>query len=204
MTMDQTEALSEMITCLVINPSGFMKKYKTGKTLSEYPLDMEIEDKLKLILRCQNYRKYIAKVKTTSESYYHAFYESAVPIAGKNYNQVGTHLINHIYDDDNIKSDSSCSKCYGNCYLVHYDIYQDVYSPSGMTFVNSYNLFYADGKAMDRNKRNKIYKEIWEDICRLYPDRNKKPASRKLKSNKSLTQIDYHRRRSRCTKCLLM
>ena len=102
---------------------------------------------------CQYHTRNVAKATYPMETFYHAFYES-VNDEDKKFNKVATHIINHPYNTD--ESTKPSVKCYGNCYILHFDGFYDFHDVGVTAFVNAYNKVYTTTGMQDRCAKTRL------------------------------------------------
>ena len=99
-----------------------------------------ISNNMKSKCDCPHFRGNLISAIYPDHTYYHMFYESRDQSLGKPFNKIGTRLLNNVD-----------LKCYGNCFIVHYDAFYELYDIDKNTFVKAYNTKYPITKSSVKN-----------------------------------------------------
>jgi len=156
---------NKTIVCLRILPNGIIEPFKITFDLAEETIAQKNGHLINIMKNmgyqydCKYYITNIAKAMFPSESYYSAYYEDNNKKSGKRFNAIGTHLINNLYNNSNTKKNSADRKCYGNCYILHYDSDFDLHDIGVETFVNMYNKIHTLKGIEERHYTNRIFKK---------------------------------------------
>lgn len=162
-------------SCLIIRPDRKMYSAKIPFELdvNENILKMKkridlsvIIENMKKNFNCSVYKSNIAKASYPDDSYYYIFCES-ISDTNKMYNLNGSNIYNIMYNIDEIPK-LNHPKCYGNCYILLIDRFDETHDCHINTFVNDLSIVWtSDGpikrknaivKTSDSNDSNKSNK----------------------------------------------
>jgi hypothetical protein len=136
--------------CLIIKPSGVINQVilSFDKNLDSHvnkdnTLFEDIKINMGMKYNCPLYFNNIASAFYPDHSYYSIFYGNKI-LGKKAFNKTATKLIN----DANIK-------CYGDCYIIHFDSFYELHDIGQKTFIDAYNHRYSTNKGMV-NRTNTI------------------------------------------------
>jgi len=140
--------------CVIIQPGKVIKHINLS---IDYNLDqpfIQVQDKLsfqviaanmKQKYNCCYYRTNVAQAVFPNNTYYSIFYESNNKASRKLINIIATQIINHtdVYDSNDLV-------CYGNCYIVHFDSFYDLYDVDVRAFGDAYNIKHTKNGPVSR------------------------------------------------------
>ena len=168
--MDSVKSISKR--CLVIKADGVIKP-----TILSFDYDIcqfsakfgansfeLISTNMKEKFGCQHYRPNIATAFYPNHTQYSIFFESNEQELAKKLNSLATQLAN--------SNGGTPIKCYGECYVVHFDIFFDLYDIDKKTFIDSYNIKQTAQRRFDRvidnivSKNQNQYKTN-NDVCNI-------------------------------------
>lgn len=155
---------NQTVKFLIIKPNHIIEQF----TLS-FDLDQKLSKKITFEMvrsnmdqkcNCKYYVKNIAKAQYPDQTFYIAFYESNNESSGMKFNKTASKLLNNVYNTDNDHGDNYLNKCYGNCYILHFDPnFGELYDVGVETFIRLYNKVHTKDGQEERNYLNRIYKK---------------------------------------------
>lgn len=143
--------------CVLITPSGEYQSHTLTISGDENIAVLLTEQMNNL--GCYLFTARVAKALVPEESYCFAFFQGKEESADYAYNPTATKIINNIYCLDN---QELVTKCYGNCYIVHFDHFSQIHDLSPEGFVELYNVYHTSNGPIPR--QNRINTESNESI----------------------------------------
>ena len=182
---------TKTVQCLVIGIDGTIT---TNHIVFDLPSKQYFSDSYAMYMRhnvienmktkcnCIHIVRNVAKAILPAESYYHAFFESDTELpntesSNTKFNKIATHIINNLYNNDTAYNKSTTNfKCFGNCYIIHFDSFYNLYDVGTDTFINLYNKVHTYDGTKERDYSNRLFKKPGNKKCYLHSDSTGKNA----------------------------
>jgi len=162
-------------TSIQILPSSLVYQFNLAIDTDTSRGTEAIIDSIKTILSCKCFIPNVAQATYPNDSFYYCFYESDRTAPYTDFNEVGTHIINHPYNSDIISkpNDDNSPKCFGRCYIVGITFDCQLFDSQIDYFMNAYNKIHTINGIEERNYQNRLYRPKDNNLYCLF--KNYKP-----------------------------
>jgi hypothetical protein len=157
------------VKCLLIKPNGHHEIVNLCFDYESKLIYSEIVNQMKNKYNCNQYTLDCVKAKYPDQTSYSVFTESANSV-GHKFNPIATHILNK---NHNIDTSKKPFKYYGDCYIIHFDQFGQMYDVDCNAFLFAYNKKYTKDGMEERDYFDRIF--VKKESNKLYSKNENKP-----------------------------